>query len=244
MLSKHRKLLETVVGTYTDVSTVTPIHPEYAITVIDDAAANDAIFTADTGMGNVWEARYVTATPGRRIIGSLIHGSMANALPQANGAQFAYPDRQVVAIAGDGGLSMLLGELITAAAYQLPVKVFVFNNSTLGLVMLEMLVDGFPSFGVDVPEVDFAGIASAIGFHAERVEAPGALQDAVDAAFAHDGPALVDIVTDPRALSLPPAITGQEVVGFGLAMSKIVLDGGAAEAVAMARSNIRHVPGL
>ncbi|WP_157002625.1 pyruvate dehydrogenase [Agromyces laixinhei] len=243
-LKKHRKLLDSVVGTYTDVSETTPIHPEYAISLIDEAAADDAVFTADTGMGNVWQARYVTPGPDRRIIGSFIHGSMANALPHAIGAQLAYPERQVVAIAGDGGLSMLLGELITAAAYELPIKVFVFNNSTLGLVKLEMLVDGFPSFGVDVPAVDYAGIAEAIGFHAVRVEDPHALNDAVSAAFTHDGPALVDIVTDPRALSLPPAITGEQVKGFALAMSKTVLHGGAAEAVAMARSNIRHLPGL
>ncbi|WP_022894703.1 pyruvate dehydrogenase [Agromyces subbeticus] len=244
MLKKHHKLLDTVVGTYTDVTATAPIHPEYAITLIDEAAANDAVFTADTGMGNVWQARYVTPAPDRRIIGSFVHGSMANALPHAIGAQVAYPDRQVVAIAGDGGLSMLLGELITAVAYKLPLKVFVFNNSTLGLVKLEMLVDGFPSFGVDGPAVDFAGIAEAIGFHAERVDDPHALKDAVATTFAHRGPALLDIVTDPRALSLPPAITGEQVKGFALAMSKTVLHGGAAEAVAMARSNVRHLPGL
>ncbi|MRG60824.1 pyruvate dehydrogenase [Agromyces sp. CFH 90414] len=243
-LKKHDKLLSSVVGTYTEVGTKAPIHPEFAITVIDEAAASDAIFTADTGMGNVWQARYVTPTPQRRLIGSFIHGSMANALPHAIGAQVAHPGRQVVAIAGDGGLSMLLGELITAAAYDLPVKVFVFDNSTLGLVKLEMLVDGFPDYGVDVPNVDFAGIARAIGFHSVRIEDPKDLRDAVDAAFAHRGPALVDIVTDPLALSLPPAITGDQVKGFALAMSKIVLHGGAAEAVAMARSNIRHVRGL
>jgi pyruvate dehydrogenase (quinone) len=244
MLKRHEKLLGSVVGTYTDVDTVQPIHPEYAISVIDDAAADDAVFTADTGMGNVWQARYVTPGPDRRIIGSFIHGSMANALPHAIGAQVAYPGRQVVAIAGDGGLSMLLGELITAAAYQLPVKVFVFNNSTLGLVKLEMLVNGFPDFAVDVPGVDYAGIASAIGFDAVRIEDPKLLEGAVEHTFAHDGPALVDIVTDSRALSLPPAITGDQVKGFALAMSKIVLNGGGAEAVAMARSNIRHLPGL
>ncbi|AWB95276.1 pyruvate dehydrogenase [Agromyces badenianii] len=244
MLKKHRKLLDSVVGTYADVSATEPIHPEYAISLIDQAAAHDAVFTADTGMGNVWQARYVTPGPDRRIIGSFIHGSMANAVPHAIGAQFAEPHRQVVAIAGDGGLSMLLGELITAATYKLPIKVFVFNNSSLGLVKLEMLVDGFPSFGVDVPGVDYAGIAEAIGFRAERVDHPRALEDAVATALSHDGPALLDIVTDPRALSLPPAITGDQVKGFALAMSKTVLHGGAAEAVAMARSNIRHLPGL
>lgn len=243
-LKKHEKLLDTVTDTYTDVATVTPIHPEFAITVIDDAAAENAIFTADTGMGTVWQARYITPTADRRIIGSFLHGTMANALPHALGAQVAYPGRQVVAIAGDGGLSMLLGELITAVMYALPIKVFVFNNSTLGMVKLEMLVDGFPSFGVDVPAVDYCGIARAMGFHAERVEDPKRLEDAVATAFAHDGPALVDIITDPRALSLPPAITGEQVKGFALGMSKTVLHGGAAEAVKMARSNIRHLPGI
>ena len=121
---------------------------------------------------------------------------------------------------------------------------FVFNNSTLGLVRLEMLVNGYPSFGVDVPAVDYAGIAAAIGFHAERVEDPTRLAGAVADAFAHEGPVLLDIVTDPRALSLPPAITGEQVMGFALAMSKTVLRGGAAEAVKMARSNVRHLPGL
>ena len=243
-LKKHRKLLDSVVGTYTDVGTTKPIHPEYAITIIDEIAADDAVFTADTGMGNVWQARYITPTPQRRIIGSFIHGSMANAMPHALGAQRAYPGRQVVAIAGDGGLSMLLGELITAVAYDLPIKVFVFDNSALGLVKLEMLVDGFPSFGVDVAPVDYAAIGAAMGFHAERVEDPRDVAGAVAAAFAHHGPALVDIVTDPRALSLPPAITGEQVKGFALAMSKIVLTGGAGEAVAMARSNIKHLPGF
>ncbi|HET8779481.1 MAG TPA: pyruvate dehydrogenase [Agromyces sp.] len=243
-LRRHEKLLDSVVGAYTDVATTTPIHPEYAITLIDEAASENAVFTADTGMGNVWQARYITPTPDRRIIGSFLHGSMANAVPHALGAQVAYPDRQVVAIAGDGGLSMLLGELITAVAYGLPIKVFVFNNSTLGLVRLEMLVNGYPSFGVDVPAVDYAGIAAAIGFHAERVEDPTRLAGAVADAFAHEGPVLLDIVTDPRALSLPPAITGEQVKGFALAMSKTVLNGGAGEAIAMARSNIRHLPGL
>ncbi|QTX04961.1 pyruvate dehydrogenase [Agromyces archimandritae] len=242
-LQRHRKLLDSVVGTYTDVGHEPPIHPEFAISTIDDAAADDAVFTADTGMGDVWQARYVTPNGRRRIIGSYLHGSMANAVPQALGAQYAYPGRQVVAIAGDGGLSMLLGDLITAVMYELPVKVMVFNNSTLGMVKLEMLVDGLPDFGTDVPPVDYAAIAAAIGFHAERVEEPAKLQAAVDAALAAPGPALVDIVTDPHALSLPPAITGGQVAGFALAMSKIVLTGGAGEAVKLARSNIRHLRG-
>ncbi|KJC65541.1 pyruvate dehydrogenase [Agreia bicolorata] len=243
-LKRHHKLLDSVVGTYTDVDKTVPIHPEFAVTVLDELLADDAIVTADTGMGNVWQARYITPNGRRRLIGSYLHGSMANAVPQAIGAQSAYPDRQVVTISGDGGLSMLLGELVTIAAYKLPVKVVVFNNSTLGLVKLEMFVDGYPDFGVDVPGVDYAAVASALGFFSCRVEDPQDLRGALTEAFAHNGPALVDIATDPLALSLPPTITAKQVTGFGLAMSKLVLNGGVGEAMRMARSNIKHVPGL
>lgn len=243
-LKRHHKLLDSVVGKYTDVDKTVPIHPEFAVTVLDELLSDDAIVTADTGMGNVWQARYITPNGRRRLIGSYLHGSMANAVPQAIGAQSAYPGRQVVTISGDGGLSMLLGELVTIAAYKLPVKVVVFNNSTLGLVKLEMFVDGYPDFGVDVPGVDYAAVAAALGFFSRRVEDPQDLHGALSEAFAHDGPALVDIATDPLALSLPPNITVKQVTGFGLALSKLVLNGGVGEAVRMARSNIRHVPGL
>jgi len=243
-LKRHEKLMGSVVGKYTDVGKRAPIHPEYVAATLDDLLADDAIVTADTGMGNVWQARYITPNGRRRLIGSYLHGSMANALPQAIGAQVAYPGRQVVTISGDGGLAMLMGELVTVAAYALPVKVVVFNNSTLGLVKLEMFVDGYPDFGVDVPGVDYAAVAAALGFFSRRVEDPADLEAALAEAFAHPGPALVDVVTDPMALSLPPTISADQVKGFALAMSKVVLAGGAGEAVKMARSNIRHVPGL
>jgi len=242
-LKKHDRLMSGVVGAYTkDVEGMRPIHPEYAASLVDEVAADDAIFTADTGMGNVWAARYITPTPERRIFGSYLHGSMANALPHALGAQMAFPERQVVSISGDGGLSMLMGELVTAQMYRLPVKIVVFNNSTLGLVKLEMLVDGLPDFGVDVPYTDYAAVARAIGIHAVHVDDPRDLRTALEAAFEHDGPALVDIATDPKALSLPPTISGAQVKGFSLALSKIVMNGGAGEAVAMARSNLRNIP--
>ncbi|MCU1414113.1 MAG: pyruvate dehydrogenase [Microbacteriaceae bacterium] len=239
-LKRHYKLVGGAVGKYTEVTTREPIHPEFAASTIDRLLGEDAIVIADTGMGNVWQARYITPNGKRRLIGSYLHGSMANAVPQAIGAQVAYPGRQVVTMSGDGGVSMLLGELITVAAYSLPVKIVVFNNSTLGLVKLEMLVDGFPDFGVDVPAVDYAAVASALGILGTRVERPGDLESALATAFAHDGPALVDIVTDPLALSLPAAITGEQVKGFSLAMSKVVLNGGAGEAVGLVRSNIEH----
>lgn len=244
-IKKHAEIMHAPVGAYTrNVEKMHPIHPEYAAHLLNETAAKDAIVTADTGMCNVWTARYIDPLGTRRIIGSLLHGSMANALPMALGAQVAYPDRQVVSVSGDGGLSMLLGELITAKMYDLPVKVVVFNNSTLGMVKLEMLVNGLPDFQTDVPDTNYAEIARAIGFHAERVEDASRLEGAYREAFAAPGPALVEVITDPNALSLPPAITGGQVVGFATAMSKIVLNRGIAEAFSMATSNMRNIPRL
>ena len=244
-IKKHAEIMHAPVGAYTrNVEKMHPIHPEYAAHLLNETAAKDAIVTADTGMCNVWTARYLDPLGTRRLIGSFLHGSMANALPMALGAQVAYPDRQVVSVSGDGGLSMLLGELITAKMYNLPVKVVVFNNSTLGMVKLEMLVNGIPDFQTDVPDTNYAEIARAIGFHAERVEDASRLADAYREAFAAPGPALVEVITDPNALSLPPAITGGQVVGFATAMSKIVLNGGIAEAFSMATSNMRNIPRL
>ena len=242
-LKKHAEIMHAPVGAYTrNVEKMRPIHPEYAAHLLNETAAKDAIVTADTGMCNVWTARYLDPLGTRRLIGSFLHGSMANALPMALGAQVAFPDRQVVSVSGDGGLSMLLGELITAKMYNLPVKVVVFNNSTLGMVKLEMLVNGIPDFQTDVPDTNYAEIARAIGFHAERVEDASRLADAYREAFDAPGPALVEVITDPNALSLPPAITGGQVVGFATAMSKIVLNGGIAEAFSMATSNMRNSP--
>ncbi|QEH94404.1 pyruvate dehydrogenase [Dermacoccus abyssi] len=243
MLKKHEKLMDKAVGAYTrKVEKHTPIHPEYAASVLDRMLADDAIVTADTGMCNVWSARYIHPTGRGRLISSALHGSMANALPHAIGAQFASPERQVVSMSGDGGLSMLMGDMLTAHAYDLPLTVVLFNNSTLGMVKLEMLVDKLPDFGVDVPGTNYAAIAEAMGWHAVRVEDPKDLEAAYAEAFAHKGPSLVDVVTDPRALSIPPKITSDQVFGFATAMSKIVLNGGAGEAVAMGRSNLRNIP--
>ncbi|WP_068160016.1 pyruvate dehydrogenase [Rhodococcus phenolicus] len=242
-LDRHRDLMEKVVGAYTTpVRQRTPIHPEYVASILDDVATQDAVFTADTGMCNVWSARYLNPNGRRRFLSSALHGSMANALPHAIGAQIAEPDRQVVSVSGDGGLSMLLGELITVAMHRLPIKIVLFDNATLGMVKLEMLVDGLADFGVDVPAVDYARLAETLGFFARRVEDPAAVERTLRDAFAHPGPALVDVVTDPLALSLPPTITGEQVKGFALAMSKIVMNGGVGEAVQMAKSNLRNLP--
>ena len=244
-IKKHSKIMHSPVGAYTrNAEHMKPIHPEYAAHVLNEVASKDAIFTADTGMCNVWTARYIDPLGTRRLIGSFLHGSMANALPHAIGAQVAFPNRQVISVSGDGGLSMLLGELVTARMYNLPIKVVVFNNSTLGMVKLEMLVDGLPDYGTDVHDVNYAEVASAIGFHGERVTEPSRLRGALQEAFAYNGPALIEVMTDPNALSLPPEIRSGQVIGFATAMSKIVLNRGAGEAVAMATSNMRNIPRL
>ncbi|MEU2117237.1 pyruvate dehydrogenase [Streptomyces sp. NPDC016459] len=243
MLKKHAGALEGVVKAYTrKVEKHVPVHPEYVASVIDELADGDAVFTVDTGMCNVWAARYLSPNGRRRIIGSFSHGSMANALPQAIGAQFTDRNRQVVTLSGDGGFSMLMGDFLTLVQYDLPVKVIVFNNSSLGMVELEMLVAGLPSYGTTNKNPDFAAIARAAGAYGVRVEKPKQLTSALKDAFAHKGPALVDVVTDPNALSIPPKIKADMVTGFALSASKIVLDGGVGRMVQMARSNLRNVP--
>ncbi|MFL6149176.1 MAG: pyruvate dehydrogenase [Pseudonocardiaceae bacterium] len=243
MLHRHERALTRVVEAYThDVERHTPIHPEYAAAEIDGLAADDAIFTSDTGMCNVWTARYITPNGRRRILGSFKHGSMANALPHAIGAQLAAPDRQVIAMAGDGGLAMLLGELLTLKTHRLPVKVVVFNNSSLGMVKLEMLVAGLPEYETDHDHVDFAAIAQGAGLFARRVQDPAAVPDGIAEVLAHPGPALLDLVTDPNALSMPPNITAEEALGFALAVSRTVLGGGVGKMLQLARSNLRNIP--
>ena len=244
-VKKHSKIMHSPVGAYTrNAEHMKPIHPEYAAHILNEVAAKDAVFTADTGMCNVWTARYIDPLGSRRLIGSLLHGSMANALPMAIGAQVAYPNRQVVSVSGDGGLAMLLGELVTARMHDLPIKVVVFNNSTLGMVKLEMLVNGLPDYGTDVHDVNYTDVATAVGFHGERVTEPTRLRAALEEAFAFNGPALVEVMTDPNALSLPPEIRSGQVIGFATAMSKIVLNRGAGEVVSMATSNMRNIPRL
>ncbi|NKQ51458.1 pyruvate dehydrogenase [Amycolatopsis sp. K13G38] len=243
MLREHARSLEQVVDAYTrNVERHVPIHPEYAADVLDDLADDDAVFTVDTGMCNVWAARYITPNGRRRVIGSFLHGSMANALPHAIGAQLAHPGRQVISLSGDGGLGMLMGELLTVRLHDLPVKIVVFNNSSLGMVKLEMLVDGLPDYQTDHAAVDYAAIARAAGLHGIRVTEPQGVADALAEAFAHPGPALVDVVTDPNALSIPPHITGGQLKGFMLAASKVVLTGGVGKMVDLARSNLRNIP--
>jgi pyruvate dehydrogenase (quinone) len=243
MLQRHADLLEHVVSAYTrNVERATPIHPEYVAALLDELAADDAVVTVDTGMCNVWAARYITPNGRRRVIGSWRHGTMANALPHAIGAAYAFPDRQVISMSGDGGLAMLLGELITVKQHELPIKIVVFNNSSLAMVKLEMLVDGLPSYETDHASVDYSAIARAIGIRAVRAEKPTEVRDALAEGLTSAGPTLVEVVTDSNALSMPPRVTLDQVRGFALGAVKMVLDGGVGSMVQMARSNLRNIP--
>ena len=217
------------------------LRPEMVATALSDLAEDDAVFTVDTGMCNVWGARYLHMKPGRRILASFSHGSMANAMPHAIGVKTACPDRQVIALCGDGGFSMLMGELLTVGGLDIPVKLMVFNNSTLGMVRAEMMVVGYEPFGTDVKNPDFGEVARAAGIHGERVERAGDIRPAVTRALEHPGPALIDFVTDPRALAMPPKATLEQAKGFALTTSKLVFHGDAAEVWKQAKSNIRDV---
>ena len=243
MLRHHERELTKVVEAYTHgVEDRTPIHPEFAARVLDELAADDAVFTVDTGMCNVWAARYVTPNGRRRVLGSWRHGTMANAMPHAIGAQAADPTRQVISMSGDGGLAMLLGELLTVRRSGLPVKTIVFNNSSLGMVKLEMLVEGMPDYGTDHDDVDYAAVAAAMGMRSVRITDPKRLREQLADALAYDGPVLVDVVTDPDALSMPPEISLEQVAGFAKASVRTVLDGGVGKMIDMARANLRNVP--
>jgi pyruvate dehydrogenase (quinone) len=218
-----------------------PIHPQYLARLLNDAAADDAVFTADVGSPTVWAARYLRMTAGRRLIGSFSHGSMANALMHGIGAQVAAPGRQVIALAGDGGLAMMLGELITLTQNRLPVKTIVVNNSSLNFVELEMKAAGFVTYGTDLDNPDFAAVAEALGIHARRVERSADLPDALRAVLEHDGPALLDVVTERQELSMPPAISAEQVKGFALYAIRTVMSGRGDELLDLARANWRQL---
>jgi len=215
-----------------------PIHPQYLVRMVSDLASDDAVFMPDVGSPTGWAARYLRMNGQRRLIGSFAHGTMANALPHAIGAQSAFPGRQVVALAGDGGLSMLLGELLTLRQNKLPVKIVVFNNSSLNFVELEMKANGFVNFGTDLDNPDFAEVAKSIGLFGQRVEKPHDLEGALKAAFAHDGPALVDVVTAREELVIPPAITLEQAKGFSLFALRTVLSGRGEELIDLADTNV------
>jgi pyruvate dehydrogenase (quinone) len=215
-----------------------PIHPQHLAERLSAAASEDAVFTFDVGTCTVWAARYLKMNGKRRLIGSLAHGSMANALPQAIGAQASHPGRQVISMSGDGGLSMLMGDMLTLVQEQLPVKIAVFNNGTLGFVALEMKAAGFLETGTRLENPDFAAVARAMGIHAIRVEDPAELDAAIAEVLAHPGPALLDVVTNTQELVMPPAIEAEQAKGFSLWALKAVLNGDVSEVIDLARTNL------
>ena len=213
-----------------------PMHPQYVAKIVDELATDSAIFSCDVGTPTVWAARYLTMNGKRRLLGSFNHGSMANALPQAIGAQVAFPDRQVVTFSGDGGLSMLLGDLLSLHQHKLPVKIIVFSNSALSFVELEMMAAGILGDGTELVNPDFAALAQSAGVFGVRVEDPADLKEAVTTAFEHSGPALVDAVVNRTELSMPPTIKLDQAVGFNLWALKAVLNGRGDEVIDLAVS--------
>jgi pyruvate dehydrogenase (quinone) len=174
----------------------------------------------------------------RRLLGSFTHGSMANALPQAIGAQLAHPDRQVITMSGDGGIAMLLGDLLTLRQLDLPVKIVVFNNASLSFVQLEMKAAGFLDRGVALTNPDFARMADAAGLLGLSVQRPAELEPALRQAFAHPGPALLDVRVETQELVMPPSLQLDQVGGFALYMAKAVLNGRGNEIVDLAKANL------
>jgi pyruvate dehydrogenase (quinone) len=216
----------------------TTIHPQFVTRVVSELASDDAIFTCDVGTPILWTARYLKLNGKRRLIGSFNHGSMANAMLQAIGAQTASPGRQVISMSGDGGFSMMMGDFITLSQIGLPVKIIVLNNGTLGFVEMEMKANGFVDTGCDLKNPNFAAMAQAMGVKGIRVEHPDDLHAAIKEALAHDGPALVDVVSARQELAMPPKTTAAEAYHFGMFMMKAVMDGRAAELIDLAKVNL------
>ena len=240
-LHLYDKVKENLLTYVKDTGKENHISPEFVAATINELANDDAIFTVDTGMCCVWGARYITGTGKRTMLGSFNHGSMANAMPMAIGAALSHPSRQIIAFCGDGGLSMLLGDLATIQQYHLPIKLIVFNNRALGMVKLEMEVQGLQDNETDMVNPDFAMVAQAMGFTGMTVHHPDDVKKTLQQAFAHDGPVLVNIMTNPEALAMPPKIEWEQMKGYALSMSKMILGGRMDEALAMIKSNYKHL---
>jgi pyruvate dehydrogenase (quinone) len=222
----------------TDGSGKKPIHPQYVARVLDELAAKDAIFSCDVGTPTIWAARYLTMNGERRLLGSFNHGSMANALPQAIGAQVSHPGRQVVSLSGDGGLSMLMGDVLSLQQLNAPVKIIVFKNDSLAFVELEMKAAGILDFGTDLQNPNFAKMAEGAGLLGLTAETPAQVRPMISQALQHDGPALVEVVVDRQELSMPPTITAEQVKGFSLFTLKAVLSGRGDEIIDLAKINL------
>jgi pyruvate dehydrogenase (quinone) len=214
------------------------VHPQQIAKAISDHAAEDAVFTCDVGLPTVWAARYLAMNGQRRLIGSFWHGSMANALAQGIGAQAVFPGRQVVSLSGDGGFTMLMGDFLSLVQLRLPVKVVVFNNGALGFIELEQKSSGFLNTGTELNNPNFAAMAEAIGVRGIRLEDAGEVNAGIAAAFAHNGPVLVDAVVNRTELAMPPSITMEMAKGFTLYMVKAVISGRADEVIDLARTNL------
>lgn len=214
------------------------IHPQQVAKAVSDLASDDAVFTCDVGLPTVWAARYLAMNGKRRLIGSFWHGSMANAMPQAIGAQAAFPGRQVISLSGDGGFTMLMGDLLTLVQHRLPAKVVVFNNSALGFIELEQKGTGFLDFGTELKNPNFATMAEAVGIRGIRIEDPAKVEEGIAAAFAHDGPVLIDAVVSRTELAVPPSINLEMAKGFSLYMVKAIMSGRADEVVDLAKTNL------
>lgn len=224
------------------LSTKTPdkerLHPQYVARVLDGVADEDAVFTADVGTPSVWAARYLKMNGKRRLLGSFNHGSMANALSQAIGAQAAFPKRQVVAMCGDGGFSMLMGDVLTLIQHQLPVKMIVFNNGVLGFVEMEMHVGGMLEYGTDLMNPNFAAMAEAIGIKGLRVDSASSLEQALQQMMKHPGPALIDVLVKRDELVMPPSVALEQVKGFSLYMMKAILSGEGNKIIELMKTNL------
>ena len=216
------------------------IHPQYVVKVLDELAAEDTVFTCDVGTPTIWAARYLHMNGKRRLLGSFTHGSMANAMPQAIGAQVSHPGRQVISLSGDGGLSMLMGDLLSLRQLHLPVKLMVFNNSSLAFVELEMKAAGILDFGTDLRNPNFAKMAEAAGILGLRAETPDQVRPMIEQALRHDGPVLLEAIVSRQELSIPPTITVDQIKGFSLFMIKAVLDGRGDEIIDLAKVNLRR----
>jgi pyruvate dehydrogenase (quinone) len=215
-----------------------PIHPQYVTRVLDKLAADDAIFMCDVGTPVIWAARYLTMNGRRRLLGSFNHGSMANSLPQAIGAQATYPGRQVITLSGDGGISMLMGDLLTLKQHDLPVKMIVYKNDALAFVELEMKSAGVLNFSTDLRNPDFAKIAEGAGILGLKAETADQVEPAIAEALAHDGPALVEVSVARQELAMPPTITYEQAKGFSLFMLRAILNGRGDEIIDLAKENL------
>ena len=215
-----------------------PIHPQQVAKAISDCGSDDAVFTCDVGLPTVWAARYLAMNGKRRLIGSFWHGSMANAMSQAIGAQSAFPQRQVISLSGDGGFTMLMGDFLTLVQHNLPVKVVVFNNGSLGFIEIEQKSSGFLDTGTTLKNPNFAAFAEAVGVRGIRLEDPGDVESGIADAFAHDGPVLVDAVVSRMTLPVPPSITVEMAKGFTLYMVKAVMGGRGEDLVDLAKANL------